>query len=235
MSHKLSLILIIFIAAFGALQSPIELIAADESVEVGLAQVPESKDEGSDNSFFKLVETIGAENILAACSLFVALLALIFSIWQGAATRKHNRLSLMPHLIFNFRMSNREKFVEIELVNSGTGIAFLEKVEYSLDSQILAVDAPRDLSSELPKFKGADFGMRVQFNKIDSGSSIPADSKKPILRLSEKIDPIALKEEVKERLNIRISFSTIYEKKDKIYLFEDKASSFHRKQNSGEQ
>ena len=61
-------------------------------------------------------------------SMIVALIAVIFSVWHGRATRRHQRLSLRPLLRFkgDYR---RDEYKGLSLVNKGTGPAIIVSFE----------------------------------------------------------------------------------------------------------
>ncbi|MEW5681971.1 MAG: hypothetical protein AB1780_06300 [Pseudomonadota bacterium] len=74
---------------------------------------------------------LGFGDILSLSSLIVALSALFFTIWQFSVQRKHNRISVKPHLIkFSRRSkSNNVAKLEILLINNGLGPAYINKFQ----------------------------------------------------------------------------------------------------------
>jgi len=61
-------------------------------------------------------------NPLACAAILVSMAALGLAVYEGWATRKHNRLSVLPHLVPEFRLSEiLNPFIGLYLVNSGLG------------------------------------------------------------------------------------------------------------------
>ena len=65
-------------------------------------------------------------------SLFVACIAIIFTIISLIIQRQHNRLSLRP--IANIDLSNYENKIAVELINKGLGPLIIEKIIYRIGS-----------------------------------------------------------------------------------------------------
>ena len=78
-----------------------------------------------------------AEIITAISSVFIALLALSFSIWQGKKQVKHNKLSVMPHLdIISFHDSESHiMFFRVD--NNGVGPAIIDVIRITINENSL--------------------------------------------------------------------------------------------------
>jgi len=61
------------------------------------------------------------EIIIAISSIFIALLALFATIWQGLVTRKHNKLTVKPILSFQITLSSHSDKIGICIINKGVG------------------------------------------------------------------------------------------------------------------
>ncbi len=73
--------------------------------------------------------------ITGISSTVIALCALVFSFWQGAKIRKHNRLSVRPHLT-TWRHRDPDKgFYAVELINNGIGHAVIEDFVIKIDGK----------------------------------------------------------------------------------------------------
>lgn len=68
----------------------------------------------------------------------IALCALAFSIWQGMQTRKHNKLSVRPHLTTWTNNDERNGFYKLELINNGLGPALIEKFLIKMDGKVIS-------------------------------------------------------------------------------------------------
>ena len=64
----------------------------------------------------------------------VAVLALVFTFWQGYSTRRHNRLSLRPHLFFDTIMFENQEG-GLRLTNGGIGPAIADTFHVWLDNK----------------------------------------------------------------------------------------------------
>ena len=67
----------------------------------------------------------------------IALSALGLATWQGMEQRRHNRLSVKPHLVFERAVTNHSPQVQINLENSGTGPAIIKNFLIYLDDNIV--------------------------------------------------------------------------------------------------
>ena len=76
-----------------------------------------------------------SEFIIALASIAIALSALAVAIWQGILMRRHNRLSLRPHLTFRQMMSEANPQFSLELLNNGIGPAIIKDFQVLLDGE----------------------------------------------------------------------------------------------------
>ena len=76
-----------------------------------------------------------SEFIIATASIAIALSALAVAIWQGILMRRHNRLSLRPHLMFRQMMSEANPQFSLELLNNGIGPAIIKGFQVLLDGE----------------------------------------------------------------------------------------------------
>ncbi|WP_416398908.1 hypothetical protein [Allohahella sp. A8] len=90
--------------------------------------------------------SVRSGNIFAAAAVFISLLALGVSIWQGILSREHNRLSLAPHLQVSPRLQGDGE-TGLYLENSGTGSAFIQSATISDGSKVFDLTA-----NEWPQF-----------------------------------------------------------------------------------
>lgn len=70
-------------------------------------------------------------------SVFIAFLALGFTAWQAMIQRKHNKLSVTPHLINHTARSkhNDQVTLSVALQNNGLGPACITKFQVYLDGE----------------------------------------------------------------------------------------------------
>jgi hypothetical protein len=75
---------------------------------------------------------LGASDVTAISGVFVALLALVVSLWQGWSARKYNKLSVRPHLSVQQSILNSGKTLMMELKNDGLGPAVINSYSLSI-------------------------------------------------------------------------------------------------------
>ena len=71
---------------------------------------------------------------LDVLAISIAFIAAVFTGWQIHETKKHNKLSLRPHLDASYRSSNDLDIRGWRVDNAGLGPAIIEKVSFSYNS-----------------------------------------------------------------------------------------------------
>lgn len=79
---------------------------------------------------------MGADTIIAICATIIAVASLAVSIYEGRATRRHNRLSVRPflRLATTFRTGDTAGLL---LTNAGLGPAVITKTLLWLDGTLI--------------------------------------------------------------------------------------------------
>lgn len=74
---------------------------------------------------------------IAATSAIVALLAFAATIWQGWMTRKHNRLSVRPLLVWHIQKNSTSNGIEITfcVTNKGIGPAIVDDRWFTIEGR----------------------------------------------------------------------------------------------------
>jgi hypothetical protein len=142
----------------------------------------------------------------------IAVIALSFSFYQIHLTRKHNELSVKPHMFFYFSTSqvNGSLKLEIYLNNHGLGPAII------LSHEILFNNKPKMIESILAELKTAT-PVNVNYSIANvNGSVIKAGEKTTLFSLTT--DSISTKdaEIIKNHMNdmtVGIDYQCTYEKK----------------------
>lgn len=70
-------------------------------------------------------------------TIFIAVIALVVSVWSAYETRKHNRLSVKPSILVSGVFTDDLDQSGILVSNNGSGPAFINKFEVYIDSKIL--------------------------------------------------------------------------------------------------
>src|ERR1051325_6864496 len=76
---------------------------------------------------------LNLEIVIGIAATIIAISALIVSIWQGAETRRHNRLAFRPALAFGVEENSTDS--GIYLYNSGNGPALIKRFAVYVDGQ----------------------------------------------------------------------------------------------------
>ena len=104
----------------------------------------------------------------------IAVLAVVVSIWQGLAMRKHARLSVRPWLDFTW---NIEAPGELSLLNGGLGSAILKELRVAVDDNPLEIVTDELWENIMEELKVGKF---VGFLLLGS-TVIPASSHLPVI------------------------------------------------------
>lgn len=72
--------------------------------------------------------------IIAFSSLIIALLALVTTFWQAYLSRKHNILSVKPHIAIN-TVTITSEAPRILILNNGAGTAFISSINLEYNDQ----------------------------------------------------------------------------------------------------
>ena len=74
---------------------------------------------------------------LDVVAVIIALCAVLLSIWQGMATRQHNKLSAMPHLDMSLRGYDGANMRGLRVDNAGLGPAFIKEITFSYKGETI--------------------------------------------------------------------------------------------------
>ena len=146
---------------------------------------------------FEILSNYSAQ-IIAAC-------ALLFATYHASQQRKHNKLSVKPH-ISSFVQSNRtesECHIRLELHNNGLGPAFINNFKIYLDNEPTTF-------SEVSSFVSENIPCNQGFFKFNEGSAFPVGEVKHIIYITFSNEYSASFEKIYKRFN-RINLSVDYE------------------------
>jgi len=80
------------------------------------------------------VNTLTWQVVTGISSIFIAVCALFISVWHGIVARKHNRLSVRPHLTsWTDDHLNTKGLFRYRVMNNGLGPALIEKIVLKVD------------------------------------------------------------------------------------------------------
>jgi hypothetical protein len=93
---------------------------------------------------------MSAQIVTAISAVIVAIAALIVSIWTSAATRKHHRLSVTPHLGLDY-FHSLDQPIKLNLVNNGLGTAIIRDFTVCVDGVPLSGIGAEQLAKALAR------------------------------------------------------------------------------------
>lgn len=145
----------------------------------------------------KLVNFIGnhAAEIIALC-------ALLFTGYSTYATRRHDRLSVKPHLTTFVHRSQKpgEGFLAISLLNNGLGPALIDSYEILIDGSPLKIKNSNEAEKPLREVLGS-LNFNHSVTVLGKQYSMPANERKDILILQFEAKTNTDFESVEEKLN----------------------------------
>lgn len=152
-------------------------------------------------------------------ALLVSICALFLTISQAMATRKHNRLTVRPHLAtYTDNSADPERknvrIIKVGIRNSGLGPAIIKTFEPLLDGKPLKADEPDDLFPVVEKTIPAHLmGDECHITVLRPGHVLAKDEVVPIVNLvvvpTISDDPAVLKAAL-NRFHIRIGYESGY-------------------------
>lgn len=152
------------------------------------------------------------ETVTAIATIFIALLALSVSIWHGVVTRRHNRLSLRPHLCLLVELSEGPPEMGIFLENNGLGPAIIKSIAITIDgNKIDDDDNYCGLDNTISKL-GIDEEW-VLIRSLEEGSSIKVGEKHPFIRFAKQQqteDRIDIFREAISKVGIEVIYESLY-------------------------
>lgn len=164
-------------------------------------------------SMFNNPSLLSSFSITDMASVFIALFALAFTIWQGFNQRKHDTLSVQPHLDFFERKErhNEEASFSLVLMNNGLGPAFVKSHKVYFGQKDSEDFREVDLDEELKRvFTNISW---IHIVTLRDDCAIPANYQLMFLEIRIKTqDPHAL-EFIRSAIyeyNIEIEYECIY-------------------------
>ncbi|WP_152638680.1 hypothetical protein [Marinobacter santoriniensis] len=158
------------------------------------------------------LSSLSASEITSICALFVAAISVLISLWQASVARKHNRLSVKPHIdpLFDTFAANP---VSCILDNHGIGPAFFRSFKFYYRGGFFNIDNYEDI-------KMFFYSVGIDLNEVSHKVWIP-DCNSALVQgksvaffefSSSKNDPFLHKKltDVVDNLGLVIEYSCIY-------------------------
>ncbi|MDD9893285.1 MAG: hypothetical protein OXT49_07255 [Gammaproteobacteria bacterium] len=169
-----------------------------------------------------MTEGVDEKLVVMACAVFVSCCALATSIWQAYAARKHNRLSVTPHLTTWFNEWYSDKKFELILMNNGVGPAKITSFKVYVDGVVLEGVRSNILKQAVAKlFDGYNYSSAQSF--LGRTYSMRVNESCELLNIEFHGDSPteAQMEKIIRRLDIQIDYASMYEQSFKLSLHEE--------------
>jgi hypothetical protein len=163
-----------------------------------------------------------ASDIVAICAAIIAGLSLIVTVQQGILARRHAKLSVMPHLVFD-RLTIRGQRMGLKVDNVGPGPAFVKNSLVRLDDK----DAgPTYLDTFFQVAKQAGLGSETAvwgFRK-ESREAIRAGATIWFVYVDNPVEPQATADALRnatDRIGIVIEYESMYKEQASSFWWND--------------
>ncbi len=137
------------------------------------------------------VELVSNSTDLTAVAVIIAAIAVLLSLWQIWATRRHNRLSVTPQLVHVINAEDTDEEWGMFLRNTGVGPAKIKKILIVVDGKEYSTDSSEDLElaidliSKKLERRHAEINPRTDFNQIFPTTSFSRFSNNLLLPAGE--------------------------------------------------
>jgi len=145
-------------------------------------------------------------NSIPLMAASVAMLAVILSIYNNRASRKHNKLSVRPLLAFEYSRGGSNDWIGFELQNNGFGPAFIKRLDISYDGKKLnsTMELLEIIQHKFPinqDFQFKTYGDKSTMIQNQSNKILTIDSQSP--NLETVID-------IFDKVSFAVKYESIY-------------------------
>jgi hypothetical protein len=152
------------------------------------------------------------QDTIGMASVVIALCALIFSFWQAAESREHNRLSLKPHLTTWAQRQPDKGVFDVELINSGLGPAIIKRFTFLLDGQPLGDGSNSKIEHELKRlFPSGSYEFGI--SSFENGYAMSSNERRTVFHVKFLKEPFPIAstvEQLLDRGDIEITYHSFY-------------------------
>lgn len=121
---------------------------------------------------------LSPETVTAIAAVVTALIALAVGVWDNVQTRRHNRLSVVPQLVYRVELSDEQPGeMAVWLVNEGIGPALVESIDVRFEGD---EPAPTVWAATVERL--AEMGYAVTRTETRTGFMMGAGREVPVLR-----------------------------------------------------
>lgn len=148
-------------------------------------------------------------------TIFIAVLALVVSVWSAYETRKHNRLSVKPSISISGVFTDDQDESGILVSNNGSGPAFLQKFDVYIESKKMPNSSPVKLGRAIQETLGIS-DIYLYVGVPSPGAVFKEGTTHKILGTSEKLsnlstDQLSRLSKAIPKIEFVVGFSSLYE------------------------
>jgi hypothetical protein len=160
-----------------------------------------------------------ASDITAIASACVAVCALFMTLWQAKIARRHNRLSVRPHLDFE-REAYPTKRIRLIVRNEGLGPAFITEVEVRFAGGSFKLEQWAKLPDSIRQEIDA-LALRVDYLLFGPGTVLRAGATQMLMEFpGTEIEGAKWNAalELLARIEFHITYESLYQQADKMSI-----------------
>lgn len=149
---------------------------------------------------------------ISISSVLVALSAMFIAIWQAYLTRKHNHLSVRPHISISWKNIPGEA-LRCEMLNHGVGPAFIKKVVLVVGGQEHAVNSYEDYKMVFTKLGLHQFISDVKITHFNESSAVSTSQSYDFITFCSSDTSQQVHETIAElirNLEVKVEYKCIY-------------------------
>lgn len=152
------------------------------------------------------------ETRLTSFAVGIAALALIVSGWTAWQTRKHNRLSVKPLAVFEWRAFDEGREGAFYLSNYGSGPAIVTKYVIEFDGKKFESVWKRDFFETVHERIGIPGNVTPLISNFGAKWAVPAGSEERLYGyMTDQAVPQELRDDLNNRLRFRFYVCSLYE------------------------
>lgn len=157
------------------------------------------------------MKRVSAETVIAICAVFIAACALGVSIWQGAETRRHNKLSVKPYINIRVLISRQAEYMGVQIENNGIGPAVIKKCIVFVDGKPTQIDSYGSWE-KVGKAAGI-FDKKISFMTFPEGTVVKEGQVIPLISYPKQhwTDPgRKIVENALSRIRVKFIYESMY-------------------------
>ena len=159
-------------------------------------------------------------------SNFIAMCAFVATFWQAHISRKHNKLSVRPHLTLFFDNSTNGEEFQLTLQNNGVGSALIKKSILIIDGHEIKGNSLQEKIDSIKMKLFPTYGLNLAYGGIDEKE---ASESKYMMSIGEKITllkfvfnsaklpSVTIVDDARNRIKVQIHYESIYKEKFSLH------------------